>query len=249
MKINWLNHPESSSGQVMTIKKNKYLHMKTIILPILATFFVCCESNFSEKQKLDDSTSTPIIKESIKSDAKIQKPIANIVIVQPFDGISENQVMYIYNELKKVIPKVILNKSIPLPIRAYYKPRNRYRADTLNLYLKERTKNGFVTIGLTNKDISTDNGNIVDWGVMGLAYMPGKSCTVSPFRLSKKNANEQFFKVAIHELGHTQGLDHCLNNTCIMTDANGKNNTDREKGFCARCKPFLEKKGWNLKDL
>jgi hypothetical protein len=34
-----------------------------------------------------------------------------------------------------------------------------------------------------------------------------------------------------------------------MTDAKGKNNTDREKGFCARCKSFLEKKGWDLKDL
>ena len=220
--------------------------MKTIILPILATFFVCCESNFSEKQKLDDSTSTPIIKESIKRDAKIQKPIANIVIVQPFDGISENQVMYIYNELKKVIPKVILNKSIPLPIRAYYKPRNRYRADTLNLYLKERTKNGFVTIGLTNKDISTDNGNIVDWGVMGLAYIRGKACTVSPFRLSKKNINDQYFKVAIHELGHTQGLPHCADIFCLMTDAKGKNNTDKEEGFCEKCKSFLVKKGWKL---
>jgi archaemetzincin len=223
--------------------------MKTIILSILATFFVCCEYNISEKQKLDDSTSIPIASESIKSDAKIQKPIANIVIVQPFDGISDAQVNYIFNELKKVTPKVILNKSIPLPIRAYYKPRNRYRADTLNLYLKERTKNGCVTIGLTNKDISTDNGNIVDWGVMGLAYMPGKACTVSPFRLSTKNINEQFFKVAIHELGHTQGLPHCADIFCLMTDAKGKNNTDREKGFCARCKSFLEKKGWDLKDL
>jgi len=34
-----------------------------------------------------------------------------------------------------------------------------------------------------------------------------------------------------------------------LLDANGKNNTDREKGFCARCKSFLEKRGWNLKDL
>ncbi len=28
MNINWLNHPESCSGQVMTNKKQKYLHMK-----------------------------------------------------------------------------------------------------------------------------------------------------------------------------------------------------------------------------
>ena len=210
----------------------------------MATFFVCCESNISVKQKPDDSKLTPVLKEAIKSDAKIQKPISNIVIVQPFDGISDDQVNYICNELKKIVPKVILNKSIPLPIRAYYKPRNRYRADTLNFIMKGNTKNGYVIIGLTNKDISTDNGTIYDYGVMGLAYCPGKSCTVSTFRLSKSNINVQYFKVAIHELAHTQGLQHCPNTACIMTDAKGKNTTEHENGFCEKCKLFLVNKGW-----
>jgi archaemetzincin len=222
--------------------------MKFMIVVFIFLALTNCNENDSKRHdasKLLTKNKVAIV----NKEKSVRKIKSSIVIIQPFSGVSGTQVSYIYNQLKKVIPQVVLNPSIPLPSRAYYKPRNRYRADTLNLFLKERTKNGYVTIGLTNKDISTDNGNIVDWGVMGLAYMPGKSCTVSPFRLSKKNANEQFFKVAIHELGHTQGLDHCLNNTCIMTDANGKNNTDREKGFCARCKPFLEKKGWNLKDL
>jgi archaemetzincin len=219
--------------------------MKKIIVPLLVAIFSSCQPNNSEKEKLNESSS-PKVSSSKERETKIKMSNPNIVIIQPFDGISENQVMYIYNELKKVIPKVILNKSIPLPIRAYYKPRNRYRADTLNLYLKERTKNGYVTIGLTNKDISTDNGNIVDWGVMGLAYMPGKACTVSPYRLSKKNINDQYFKVAIHELGHTQGLPHCADIFCLMTDAKGKNNTDKEEGFCEKCKSFLVKKGWKL---
>ena len=222
--------------------------MKHILIALLFLGLTNCNQNDSKAEIVKNrSPKNKVL--AVKKIESIKKIKSSIFIIQPFDGISENQVTYIYNELKKVIPQVVLNPSIPLPSRAYYKPRNRYRADTLNFFLKERTKNGYVTIGLTNKDISTDNGNIVDWGVMGLAYMPGKSCTVSPFRLSKKNINEQFFKVAIHELGHTQGLDHCLNNTCIMTDAKGKNNTDREKGFCARCKSFLEKKGWNLKDL
>ncbi len=219
--------------------------MKKIIVPLLVAIFSSCQPNNSEKEKLNESSS-PKVSSSKEMETKIKKTNPNIVIIQPFDGISENQVTYIYNELNKVIPQVILNKSIPLPIRAYYKPRNRYRADTLNLYLKERTENGYLTIGLTNKDISTDNGSIVDWGIMGLAYMPGKACTVSPFRLSKKNINEQYFKVAIHELGHTQGLPHCPNKFCLMTDAEGKNNTDKENGFCDKCKAFLIAKGWKL---
>ena len=171
---------------------------------------------------------------------------ASNIIIQPFDGIPASQVTYIYTKFKTIFPLVVLNKSIPLPKRAYFKPRNRYKADTLNLFLKERTKNGFVTIGLTNKDISTADGKIPDWGVMGLAYLPGKACTVSTFRLSKSNINEQYFKVAIHELGHTQGLYHCPNKTCLMTAAEGKNNTNNETGFCNRCKVFLIGKGWKL---
>ena len=171
---------------------------------------------------------------------------ASIVIVQPFEGIPTSQVKYVFEELKKYIPTIILKKPIPLPKRAYYKPRNRYKADTLNLILKEKTKNGFVTIGLTNKDISTADGKNPDWGIMGLAYLSGKACSVSTFRLSKKNINEQFFKVAIHELGHTQGLYHCPNKKCLMTAAEGKNNTDKETGFCNKCKAFLIGKGWKF---
>ncbi len=220
--------------------------MKTFILSLLAIMFTSCGSDHSEKENLNEISAAQKLSESKESQETHTKDKASIVIIQPFDGISDAQVNYIFNELKKVVPLVVLNPSIPLPSRAYYKPRNRYRADTLNLFLKERTKNGYVTIGLTNKDISTDNGNIVDWGVMGLAYMPGKSCTVSPFRLSTKNINDQYFKVAIHELGHTQGLPHCADIFCLMTDAKGKNNTDKEEGFCEKCKSFLVKKGWKL---
>lgn len=81
---------------------------------------------------------------------------------------------------------------------------------------------------------------------MGLGYQPRQACVVSTYRLSKNNLKEQYFKVAIHELGHTQGLNHCANISCLMTDAKGKNTTDKENGFCERCKAFLKKKGFRL---
>jgi archaemetzincin len=31
-----------------------------------------------------------------------------------------------------------------------------------------------------------------------------------------------------------------------MTDAEGKNKTDNESGFCDKCKLFLKGKGWKL---
>lgn len=95
-------------------------------------------------------------------------------------------------------------------------------------------------------DISTSKGEIKDWGVMGLGYCPGKSCVASSFRLSAQKRQQQFFKVAIHELGHTQGLAHCANKTCLMRDAEGSNYLNEETGFCENCKAVLVKKGWKL---
>jgi len=78
---------------------------------------------------------------------------------------------------------------------------------------------------------------------MGLSFQPGNACIASTFRLDKQNLLDQLFKVAIHELGHTQGLDHCNVKTCYMRDAEGKNTTDQEIGFCDKCKSVLIAKG------
>jgi archaemetzincin len=79
---------------------------------------------------------------------------------------------------------------------------------------------------------------------MGLGFEPGNACVISTFRLSKTNFAAQFYKVALHELGHTQGLPHCPNKTCLMRDAEGSNHLDEETGFCPSCKAYLKSKGW-----
>jgi len=218
---------------------------KLIFILIISLFLAFCSS--SEKNNEELKTIGTETKVSLDSTSKTKISNPTIIDIQPFEGIPGNLVNHVYTELCKIHPRVTLLKPIALLKRAYYAPRNRYRADTLIYLLRSTTKDGHVTMGLTNKDISSDKGKIIDYGIMGLGYQPGKSCVVSTFRLSKKNLNEQFFKVAIHELGHTQGLPHCPNKTCLMTDAEGKNNTDDEKGFCEKCKAFLIAKGWTLK--
>lgn len=219
--------------------------MKYIIGILMMLFLMNCNQTNSIA-KIDENRFSINTEKIVNENLGSEKSVAKIIIIQPFDGISKNQVNYIFTELKKVIPQVVLNEAMPLPSCAYYKPRNRYRADTIINIMRGITKVGHVTIGLTNRDISSDKGNIVDYGIMGLGYQPGKACVISSFRLSKKNVNEQFFKVALHELGHTQGLPHCADVLCLMTDAKGKNQTDKEKGFCDKCKLFLINKGWKL---
>lgn len=170
------------------------------------------------------------------------KPI--IIDIQPLGDIPQEYVTYAKEELSKIYPNIEIKKAIPLPKTAYYAPRNRYRADTLIEYLSTLTPAGHVTIGLTRKDISHTKDKIKDYGIMGLGFQPGNACVVSYFRLSKTNTLRQFFKLCIHELGHTQGLPHCPVPTCFMRDAEGKNHTDEEKEFCPKCKKHLENKGW-----
>lgn len=168
------------------------------------------------------------------------------ILIQPFTDINSETTKLITDQIKNVYPNVKILEAIDLPEGSYYKERNRYRADSIIHFLSKSTKNDFVTIGLTTKDISTTKGSIKDYGVMGLGFQPGKSCVASSFRLKKKNKNDQFFKVAIHEIGHTQGLAHCPEKTCFMRDAEGKNFTDEETDFCEKCKTFLKTKNWKF---
>lgn len=199
------------------------MHFKLILMLLL---FSAC--NHSENKKRVKNT----------------PPIT--IEIQPFSDVSEAQLNYVYSELKKIYPIIILKKAIELPKQAYYKERNRYRADTIIRMFNHITPSNHITIVLTNKDISSTKGTINDYGIMGLGYCPGKACVASTFRLNKENNLAQFFKVAIHELGHTQGLPHCPVKTCFMRDAEGKNFTNEEKEFCLKCKTHLISKGWAL---
>jgi archaemetzincin len=178
-----------------------------------------------------------------------KKPIATVIVIQPFNGFPAYLTQMVSVELKKMYKgTVIVRKSIPFPKNTLNYTKVRYRADSLIRHLSRVTPKGQLTIGLTNKDISTTKGEYPDWGIMGLGYCPGKSCIASTYRLKAGNLGEKLFKVAIHELGHTQGLPHCPVKTCLMRDAQGKDHLNEEKEFCPKCKRVLVKAGWSFLD-
>ncbi|WP_313100718.1 Zn-dependent protease [Epilithonimonas sp.] len=182
-----------------------------------------------------------------KQDSQRTKVNDKIVIqLQPFKNMKMDEVDNIAKQIETIYPNVEVLPAIDFPKNSYYQPRNRYRADSIIKFLSSQTKDNFFKVGLTTKDISATKGKVKDFGLMGLGYRPGKACVASSFRLNPSKRKEQFYKIIIHEIGHTQGLKHCPKKTCFMRDAEGGNPTDEETDFCDNCRKFLKNKHWKF---
>ena len=174
-----------------------------------------------------------------------QKPKApkKQIAILPLGNINNETINNMSEIIKRFYTDIEILPTVNFPASTYYKPRNRYRADSLISWMSRIAKPNQTIIGLTNKDISTTSGQYQDWGVMGLGFCPGNACVSSSYRLKNKN---NFWKVAIHELGHTTGLPHCIEKTCYMRDASGGDPTGEETDFCNKCKAYLKTNGWVL---
>lgn len=194
-------------------------------------FFSNCQS--------DSSKIVTKKNESVSSKKVFDKKI----ILLPLGKINNATIKNIYDSLQLIFPDVVLMKKEIMPAIAYTAPRNRYRADTLIHWMSRRAKENQVFLGITSFDISSTKNDNPDFGIMGLGYRPGNACVASDFRVKVKS---NFFKIAIHELGHTAGLKHCPEKTCFMRDAESHDPTGEEREFCKKCKTFLTEKGWKL---
>lgn len=150
------------------------------------------------------------------------------------------------DQLKKDIERFYQQEVIvvkdKIPADAYYKPRNRYRADSILTYLEKRYP-GQKVVAITSVDISASVHGYPDWGVFGLASFTTDVSVVSTYRFKGKNLHDRTYKVVMHELGHTYKLPHCKSKyPCMMKAANHFiKNIDREPlNFCPSCNKTLD---------
>jgi archaemetzincin len=178
------------------------------------------------------------------------------IALQPFGHVDKKAIESAVSGIKRACDKmeIEVRPSIPLPASAFYKPRNRYRAELLTGYIDAYYRKYFdrqyaMVVGITSKDISTTKDNYEDWGIFGLAYLDTGPAVVSVYRLnrnakSQRHFMERIWKVVMHEVGHIFGLEHCTTKGCEMEDAKGTIKTvDNSSGeFCQRCREIVARR-------
>lgn len=102
-------------------------------------------------------------------------------------------------------------------------------------------------LGVVDADLYTPGLNFV----FGQANVTTGTAIISLCRLREEYYGlpqdedkflERAAKEAVHELGHTFGLEHCTDPKCVMHFSNSLQDTDlKQAAFCSQCRPKLIK--------
>jgi archaemetzincin len=126
------------------------------------------------------------------------------------------------------------------PLRRQY-----HSSEILKKILARHPSPGWKVLGVTEMDLYIP----VLTFVFGEAQLADGGAVVSAHRLRQEFyglppdpevLHQRLLKEALHELGHTYGLHHCADYTCVMSAANGVERIDLKRAeFCPACAQML----------
>jgi archaemetzincin len=142
--------------------------------------------------------------------------------------------------------KVELGREIPIPHDSYNSKRRQCHSTIILRKIRTIKPKDFERIlGVTDVDLYVPELNFV----FGEADISSGVTVISLTRLRQEFYGlhpdrrlflERAIKEAVHEIGHTCGLNHCSNPKCIMYFSNSIKDTDiKGPGFCNVCKSKL----------
>jgi archaemetzincin len=118
------------------------------------------------------------------------------------------------------------------PKEGYDPERKRFNANPFMDIVKNQP--GDRVLGVTEVDLYSENLNFI----FGKAQIMGKAAVISLHQLkgNKELYHMRAFKEAVHELGHTMGLDHCKKKSCVMHFSDTIADTDfKNPEYCRLC--------------
>lgn len=132
------------------------------------------------------------------------------------------------------------------PIYAFNFIRNQYFSSKILSDIVNHTSSETVKIlGVVDVDLYIP----IFCFVFGEAQLRGKAAVISLYRLrpefyglepNRELLFDRVIKEAIHELGHTFGMTHCLDDNCVMYFSHSIWHTDaKQDSFCGECQRII----------
>jgi archaemetzincin len=178
------------------------------------------------------------------SNAESSMKTKHRISLVPYGSVDKRILESLETRLEKTFnSKVDRSQKMKLPKDAFSPARNQYYCPHFLDGLRRNTQPGpqDKVLGITDVDLYVHGLNFV----FGQAEMNGRFAVISLARLrqsfyglpeNKDQFTERAIKEAVHELGHTFGLEHCPDPECVMHFSNSLMDTDRKKAsFCSRC--------------
>lgn len=171
------------------------------------------------------------------------------IVIVAVGRVDKEAIESLKDDLSRIFNRqVFIGKEMPEPGYAFNRKRNQYLSTAiLNVLMDQKEYTIYEKVlGVVNHDLYVPELNFV----FGTAS--GKVAVISITRLKQEfyglpENRELFYKrtltEAVHELGHTYGLDHCKNSRCVMFFSDSLMDTDKKGSeFCSGCRGRLSRR-------